>query len=85
MKRTTLMLDEELLAEAVQLSGERTYSGTVERALRDLVRRARAGRILDLVGSGAWEGDLAAMRGDVVGEPRGAYRTRRKKVRRAPR
>lgn len=79
------MLDEELLEEAVQLSGERTYSGTVERALRDLVRRARAGRILELVGSGAWEGDLAAMRGDAVGETRRAYRARRKKVRRAPR
>jgi len=79
------MLDEELLEEAVQLSGERTYSATVERALRDLVRRARAGRILDLVGSGAWEGDLAAMRGDIVGEPRGIYSTRRKKARRAPR
>jgi len=79
------MLDEALLEEAVQLSGERTYSGTVDRALRDLVRRARAGRILDLVGSGAWEGDLAAMRGDAVGEPRGAYGTRRKKGRRATR
>ena len=83
------MVDEALLEEAVQLSGERTYSRTVERALRDLIRRARAGRILDLVGSGVWEGDLGAMRGDVVAEARGAYRTRaktRKKTRRrAPR
>jgi Arc/MetJ family transcription regulator len=73
------MVDEELLEEAVQLSGERTYSRTVERALRDLVRRARAGRILDLTGSGVWEGDLAAMRGDVVTESRGPYRTRKNK------
>ena len=84
MKRTTLMLNEELLEEAVQLSGERTYSRTVERALTDLVRRARAGQILNLAGSGAWEGDLAAMRGDSVAEPRGVYRTR-KRPRRAPR
>jgi Arc/MetJ family transcription regulator len=83
MKRTTLMLDEELLEEAVRCSGERTYSRTVERALRELVRRARAGRILDLVGSGAWEGELSAMRGDsVVAESRGVYRTRK---RRSPR
>ena len=48
----------------VRLSGEKTYSGAVQRALKDFVRRAKARRILDLQGSGAWEGDLAAMRGD---------------------
>jgi Arc/MetJ family transcription regulator len=79
------MLDEELLEEAVQLSGERTYSRTVERALTDLVRRARAGQILKLAGSGVWEGDLAAMRRDAVTEPRRLYRTRKERSRRAPR
>lgn len=64
MKRTNLVLDPRLLEEAVRLSGERTYSGTVSRALEDFIRRARAGRILELVGSGAWDGDLLAMRGD---------------------
>lgn len=74
------MLDESLLDEALRLSGERTYSRTVERALSDFVRRARAGRILDLAGSGVWDGDLAAMRGDtVVAEERGVYRTRRRR------
>jgi Arc/MetJ family transcription regulator len=58
------MVDEELLEEAVRLSGERTYSATVERALTDLVRRARSRRILDLRGSGGWSGDLAEMRRD---------------------
>jgi Arc/MetJ family transcription regulator len=62
MKRTNLVLDEELLEEAVQLSGERTYSRAVERALEEFVRRAKAGRILELAGSGLWEGDLALMR-----------------------
>ncbi len=64
MKRTNLVLDEKLLEEAVRLSGERTYSRAVERALEDFVRRVRAGRILDLAGSGFWEGDLADMRRD---------------------
>jgi Arc/MetJ family transcription regulator len=64
MKRTNLVLTGELLDEARRLSGERTYSATVERALRELVRRARAGRILELQGSGLFEGDLAVMRGD---------------------
>jgi Arc/MetJ family transcription regulator len=67
MKRTNLVLDEELLEEAVRLSGERTYSRTVERALEDFVRRIRAGRILELAGSGLWEGDLAEMRRDHPG------------------
>jgi Arc/MetJ family transcription regulator len=76
MKRTNLVLDERLLDEAVRVSGERTYSRAVERALEDFVRRARARRILDLAGSGLWEGNLARAR-----EDRGVYRTRR----RAPR
>ena len=73
MKRTNLVLDEQLLEEATRLSGERTYSRTVERALQEFVRRARARRILDLAGSGLWEGNLAVMR-----EDRGVYRTRRR-------
>jgi Arc/MetJ family transcription regulator len=64
MKRTNLVLDEELLEEASRLAGERTYSKTVDRALAEFVRRARAGKILDLAGSGAWQGDLAEMRRD---------------------
>jgi Arc/MetJ family transcription regulator len=64
MKRTNLVLDEHLLDEAVKLSGERTYSGAVARALQDFVRRVRANRILDLAGSGLWEGNLAEMRDD---------------------
>jgi Arc/MetJ family transcription regulator len=64
MKRTNLVLDEKLLEEATRLSGSRTYSGTVGRALEDLVRRIKARRILELAGSGLWEGDLAEMRRD---------------------
>jgi len=56
MKPGNLVLDEGLLEEAVRLSGERTYSRTVERALSEFVRRARAGKILELFGSGAWQG-----------------------------
>ena len=73
MKRTNLVLDGDLLEEATRLSGERTYSKTVERALRELVRRAKARQIFDLAGSGLWQGDLAVMR-----EDKGVYRTRRR-------
>ncbi|MBI2221485.1 MAG: type II toxin-antitoxin system VapB family antitoxin [Acidobacteria bacterium] len=73
MKRTNLVLNEQLLEEATRLSGERTYSRTVERALEDFVRRAKARRIMDLAGSGLWEGNLSEVR-----EDRGVYRSRRR-------
>jgi len=76
MKRTNLVLDGDLLEEATRLSGERTYSKTVERALREMVRRVKARQILDLAGSGLWQGDLAVMR-----EDKGVYRTRRRGAR----
>jgi Arc/MetJ family transcription regulator len=73
MKRTNLVLDEDLLEEATRLSGERTYSRTVERALEEFVKRAKARRILDLAGSGLWEGNLPLVR-----EDRGVYRSRKR-------
>ena len=70
MKRTNLMIDEQLLADATKVSGEKTFSATVNRALSELLRRSRAHAILDLRGSGAWTGDLAQMRGDHSARPR---------------
>jgi Arc/MetJ family transcription regulator len=64
MKRTNLVLDERLLEELTRVSGERTYSRAVTKAMEDYLRRYRAGRILELAGSGLWEGDLAEMRAD---------------------
>jgi hypothetical protein len=80
MRRTTLVLNENLLEEALRLSGERTYSGTVDRALGEFVRRVRARRILDLAGSGLWEGNLHEMRDDWA-----ARETRPSRTRRGPR
>ena len=64
--------DSPALEEALRLSGERTYSAAVQRALADFVRRAKAGRILELAGRGLWEGDLSAMRADRTGRRRRA-------------
>lgn len=75
MRRTNLVLNEQVLEEATQLSGKRTYSATVDFALAELVRRARAGQILELAGSGAWEGDLGEMRSDYHSERETAGRT----------
>jgi Arc/MetJ family transcription regulator len=70
MKRTNLVLDEKLLEEATRLSAQRTYSKTVDMALAEFVRRARAGKILELAGSGLWEGRLDEMRGDAPSKSR---------------
>lgn len=70
MKHAHLVIDESLLEAARRTSGEKTYSGTVNRALADFVRRSRALRILELRGSGLWEGSLSDMRGDVPRRPR---------------
>ena len=64
MKRTNLVLDAALLEETLKVSGERTYSRAVERAMEAFVRRAKARRILDLAGTGTWEGNLSAVRED---------------------
>ena len=62
MKRTNLVLDERLLEQATRLAGQKTYSRTVGLALEDFVRRMQARQILSLRGSGAWQGDLSAVR-----------------------
>jgi Arc/MetJ family transcription regulator len=83
MKRTNVVIDEELLEEAVRVSGEKTYSRTIERALTEMVRRAKARSIDTLAGSGLWSGDLAQMRGDqpvLARESRSIYRPRKRRV-----
>lgn len=64
MRRTNLVLDEYKLEEARRLTGERTYSAAVNRALEELLRQSKARLILTLAGSGKWRGNLPEMRGD---------------------
>ena len=65
--------------EAVCVSGERTYARTIERALQEMVSRAKVRGIEQLAGSGLWTGNLTQMRGDapVVRERQGVYRARK--------
>jgi Arc/MetJ family transcription regulator len=66
--RTNIEIDDELLAEAMALTGEPTKRATVEAALRAVVRLKRqkqAGMNLADIG---WEGDLDAMREGRVAE-----------------
>jgi len=74
MKRTNLVLREDVLEEATRLSGEKTYSRTVDRALEEFVQRRKARQILTLAGSGLWSGNLAEMRSDPKRQVRGGRR-----------
>jgi Arc/MetJ family transcription regulator len=60
--RTNIEIDDELLAEAMALTGEPTKRATVEAALRTMVRLKRQKQAgMNLAGIG-WEGDLDAIR-----------------------
>lgn len=49
---TNIDIDEELIAEAMKLSGARSKREVVDRALRDMVARAKRPRFKDFVGVG---------------------------------
>jgi Arc/MetJ family transcription regulator len=60
--RTTIDIDDALLAQAMEASGRKTKKATAEEALRRLVReRRQKNAIADMAGIG-WDGDLDAMR-----------------------
>ena len=60
--RTNIELDDELVAEAMAMTGLPTKRATVEEALRVLVlQHRRKTALANLAGLG-WEGDLDAMR-----------------------
>lgn len=64
MKRTNLVLDEELLKTATRLLGVKTYSAAVNQALEEAIKLAKIRKITDFFGTQAWDGDLAEMRED---------------------
>ena len=60
--RTNIDIDDELIAEAMTITGLATKKATVEEALRRLVQHhRRRNAVADMAGLG-WEGDLDAMR-----------------------
>ena len=62
--RTNIVIDDELIAEAMRLSGARTKREAVERSLRLLVQLKRQERLRGARGKLQWIGDLEAMRRD---------------------
>lgn len=69
MKRTNLVLDEELLEQTMKAFGAKTYSQAVNAALRELLQRRRFEQIDEFAGSDVWSGNLSEMRKD-PGVPR---------------
>lgn len=62
--RTNIEIDDELMADAMRLTGIGTKREVVELALRVLLRVERQKDIRDFRGKFQWEGDLDQMRSE---------------------
>lgn len=62
--RTNIVIDDDLMAEAMAASGAPTKRAVVEEALRLMVRLKAQGKALKALRGIGWEGDLEAMRLD---------------------
>jgi Arc/MetJ family transcription regulator len=61
--RTNIVLDDDLIRRAMQVSGAKTKRQAVDRALRELVARGSVYRALrKLKGKMPWDGDVNAWR-----------------------
>ena len=60
--RTNIVIDDDLMAQALKATGLETKKEVVEQGLKLLVRRARQQSIRSLRGKIQWEGDLDEMR-----------------------
>jgi Arc/MetJ family transcription regulator len=64
MKRTNLVLNADLLDEAIRVLGVKTYSAAVNLALEETLRVKKLQNLPQFFGRGLWEGDLSEMRED---------------------
>jgi len=62
--RTNIIIDDDLMAEALKLSDVKTKKGVVDKALKLLVQVQRQAAIRKLKGKLKWEGNLSEMRID---------------------
>jgi len=62
--RTNIVVSDELMSQALKLTGLKTKREAVEAGLDLLVKMARQERIRSARGKLRWEGDLDAMRRD---------------------
>ena len=62
--RTNIVIDEELMNDALKATGLKTKKEVVELGLKTLVKLDRQKQIRELRGKLKWDGDLEAMRSD---------------------
>lgn len=62
--RTNIVIDDELMAEALRATGLKTKREAVELGLRTLLQLRKQSDLRRLRGKVAWQGDLDAMRRD---------------------
>jgi Arc/MetJ family transcription regulator len=62
--RTNIVIDDQLMREALKATGLRTKKEAVELGLRTLLRLQQQANIRRLRGTMTWEGDLEKMRTD---------------------
>ncbi|MBT8063123.1 MAG: type II toxin-antitoxin system VapB family antitoxin [Gammaproteobacteria bacterium] len=60
--RTNIVIDDDLMAEALKLTGIRTKREVVETALRIMIDLKKQARVRDYFGKLDWQGDLEEMR-----------------------
>ncbi len=56
--RTNIEIDDELLEQALRLTGLKTKRAVVEQGLQTLIRLGRQRKVLDLAGKVHWEGNI---------------------------
>jgi len=61
--RTNIVIDDQLMSEALQASGLKTKREAVEAGLKLLIQRGQQQNIRNYRGKLKWEGDLDEMRG----------------------
>jgi Arc/MetJ family transcription regulator len=62
--RTNIDIDDQLMADALRLTGITTKREVVELALRTLLRLHNQSKVRELRGKLDWQGDLEQMRAD---------------------
>ena len=62
--RTNVVVDDDLMASALKLSGLKTKRAVIEEGLRLLVERGRQSEVRAFRGKLKWSGDLDQMRTD---------------------
>jgi Arc/MetJ family transcription regulator len=62
--RTNIVVDDELMSQAMRLTGLKTKKEVVETALRELIAHKKRDALAEAFGRFKWEGDLEAMRTD---------------------